>query len=39
MKTALVLGGNDFIGGYRAHGLMKDNFNVRVVDVKPEHDK
>jgi len=37
-KTALVLGGGGFIGGYLAKKLKKEGFWVRVVDVKEKHE-
>ena len=38
MKTALVLGGGGFIGGHLAKRLKEEDFWVRVVDIKPEHE-
>ena len=38
MKQALVLGGGGFIGGHLAKRLKKEGFNVRIVDVKSEHE-
>lgn len=34
MKTAIVLGGNGFIGHHLARRLIKDGYWVRVVDIK-----
>lgn len=38
MKTALVLGGGGFIGGHLAKRLKNEDFYVRVVDIKKEHE-
>lgn len=38
MKTALVLGGGGFIGGHLAKRLKSEDFWVRVVDIKENHD-
>jgi len=38
MKTALVLGGGGFIGGHLAKRLKEEDFWVRVVDIKSEHE-
>ena len=37
MKTALVLGGGGFIGGYLAKQLKEEGFWVRIVDLKPKY--
>ena len=37
-KTALVLGGGGFIGGHLAKRLKKENYWVRIVDIKPTHE-
>ena len=38
MKKALVLGGGGFIGGHLAKKLKEENFWVRVVDIKKQHE-
>ena len=37
-KTALVLGGGGFIGGYLAKRLKEEGFWVRIVDIKEKHE-
>jgi nucleoside-diphosphate-sugar epimerase len=37
-KTALVLGGGGFIGGYLAKHLKEEGFWVRIVDIKEKHE-
>ena len=37
-KTALVLGGAGFIGGHLSKRLMKENFEVTIVDIKKNHE-
>ena len=37
MKTALVLGGGEFIGGHLANRLKRDGFYVRIADIEKRH--
>ena len=38
MKKALVLGGGGFIGGHMANRLKKENFKVKIVDIKSHNE-
>ena len=38
MKRALVLGGGGFIGGHLAKKLKEEDFWVRIVDIKKQHE-